>query len=298
MNSNQDYFFYLKKTTVLYVEDDDSIREELEYFLGKKVQKLYVAKNGEEGLNLYKEFKPELIITDIQMPIMNGVKMIKAIKEIDPNVPTVIATAFNDSDFLFEAIKLNVLGYLVKPINLYSLSETLYKISKNIYLEKENKEIYNTLMQYKNIVDERSIISKTDGSGIITYVNEPFEKISGYSKEELIGKPHNIVKHPKMDNKIFKEMWKKIKVEKQSWQGRVKNISKDNKEYFVDLIVKPILDLDGNIKEFISLANDITDLELSKDYFQNLTQKNELNLNETIRMVNSYKEAIDESNII
>jgi PAS domain S-box-containing protein len=298
MNKEQDFFYYLKKTTLLYVEDDDSTREELEFFLQNKVNKLFVAKNGQEGLDTFEKNRPDLIITDIQMPIMNGIQMIKKIKEIDPNVPIVIITAFNDTDYLFEAIKLKVTNYLTKPLNLFSLSETLATIAKNINLEKENKEIYNTLKQYKDIVDERSIISKATKDGIITYVNEPFEKISGYKKEEILGKSHNIVSHPNMDKTIFIDMWKKIKIEKKSWQGRVKNLSKNGNEYFVDLIIKPILDLDGNIQEFISLANDITDLELSKNYFENMTQKSELNLNETIRVVNAYKEAIDESNII
>ena len=298
MNKEQDFFYYLKKITLLYVEDDDSTREELEFFLQNKVNKLFVAKNGQEGLDTFEKNRPDLIITDIQMPIMNGIQMIKKIKEIDPNVPIVIITAFNDTDYLFEAIKLKVTNYLTKPLNLFSLSETLATIAKNVNLEKENKEIYNTLKQYKDIVDERSIISKATKDGIITYVNEPFEKISGYKKEEILGKSHNIVSHPNMDKTIFIDMWKKIKIEKKSWQGRVKNLSKNGNEYFVDLIIKPILDLDGNIQEFISLANDITDLELSKNYFENMTQKSELNLNETIRVVNAYKEAIDESNII
>ena len=95
----------------------------------------------------------------------------------------------------------------------------------------------------------RSIISKTDINGVITYVNEPFEKISGYKKEEILGKSHNIVSHPNMDKTIFIDMWKKIKIEKKSWQGRVKNLSKNGNEYFVDLInqgvrgIKPNLDL-------------------------------------------------------
>lgn len=295
---NSRLFFLFKKTKVLYVEDNDNTREELEYFLERKVERLFVAKNGQEGLDLFKENQPDLIIADIQMPIMNGIKMVEAIKEINSNIPIVFVTAFNDTDYLFEAIKLNVAGYLTKPLNLYALSETLFSISKNIYLEKENKEIYNTLKQYKDIVDERSIISKATIDGIITYINEPFEKISGYTKEEILGKPHSIINHPLMDKTIFKDMWKKIKGEKKSWQGRIKNISKDGREYFVDLIVKPILDLDENILEFISLSNDITDLEISKNYFENLTQKSVSDLNESIRTVNAYKEAIDESNII
>jgi PAS domain S-box-containing protein len=296
--SEKNFFINVKKLSVLYVEDDDNTREELEYFLQNKVKKLYVAKNGQEGFEFFEKYKPDLIITDIQMPIMTGTKMIKLIKEINPNMPIVIITAFNDAENLFEAIKLNVSSYLTKPLNLFSLSEVLSNLAKNINLENENKETLNTLKQYKDIVDERSIISKTDVNGIITYINEPFENISGYKQEELLGKPHNIITHPSINKDIFKEMWKRINFEKKSWQGRLKNIAKDGSEYFVDIIIKPILDLDGNIIEYISLSNDITDLENTKEYFKTQTQKNAFNLTESIRIVNAYKEAINESNII
>jgi PAS domain S-box-containing protein len=289
---------HLKKLNILYVEDDTSTREELEYFFSTKVNKLFVAKNGEEGFNLYKNEKPDIVVTDIQMPVLNGIDMIEKIRNIDNYVPIVVITAFSDTDYLFKAIKLNVNHYLTKPLNLISLVDILAKLSKNISLEKDNKEILNTLKQYKDIVDERSIISKSNLEGIITYVNEPFEKISGYTKDELIGKPHNIVAHPDTKISIVKELWKRIKIEKRLWQGRIKNLAKDGSEYYVDIIIKPILDLDGNIIEFISLSNDITDLEKSKEYFKEQHQKGEINLGESIRIANSYKEAIDESNII
>lgn len=298
MNDDKDFFRYLKKLSLLYVEDDENTREELEYFLQNKVKNLYVAKNGQEGFDLFEKHQPDLIITDIQMPVMTGTKMIKLIKQINSTIPIVIITAFNDTDYLFEAIKLNVTNYLTKPLNLFALSEVLANIAKNINLENENKEIYNSLKQYKDIVDERSIISKTDINGIITYINEPFEKISGYKKEELLGKPHSIITHPAINKNIFKKMWKKINIEKRSWQGRLKNITKEGNEYFVDIIIKPILDLDGNIIEYISLSNDITDLETTKEYFKAQTQKSAFNLTESIRIVNAYKEAINESNII
>ncbi len=298
MSDNKDFFKYLKKLSLLYVEDDLNTSEELEYFLQNKVKKLHIAKNGQEGLDLFEKYQPDLIITDIQMPIMTGIKMIKLIKQKNPNIPIIIITAFNDTDYLFEAIKLNVTNYLTKPLNLFALSDVLSNISKNINLENENKEIYNTLKQYKDIVDERSIISKTDKNGIITYVNDPFEKISGYKKEELLGKSHSIITHPSINKDVFKKMWKKINIDKKSWQGRLRNISKEGNEYFVDIIIKPILDLDGNIVEYISLSNDITDLETTKEYFKTQTQKNALNLTESIRIVNAYKEAINESNII
>ncbi len=288
----------LKDLTVLYVEDDPNTREELEYFLASKVQKLYVAENGKTGYEEFCNNQPDLIITDIQMPVLNGIEMIEKIREENNDIPIIVITAFNDTDYLFKAIKLNVTHYLTKPLNLISLVDTLSKISKNIKLEKDNKEILNSLKQYKDIVDERSIISKSDLSGIITYVNVPFEKISGYRKEELIGKPHSIIAHPDTDIETVKELWKRIKVEKRLWQGRLKNLSKDGSIYYVDIIIKPILDLDGNIIEFISLSNDITDLENSKEYFKEQTQRSAFNVSESIRIANSYKEAINESNII
>ena len=295
---------YAKDISILFVEDDKEISKEMELLLKEIFTEIKVAFDGIQAIEQYNNYYkvnncyPDIIITDIQMPVLNGIKMIKEIKEKNPHIPVVIITAFNDTDYLFEAIKLNVTNYLTKPLDLYNLSDTLIKISKNINLENENREIYNTLKQYKDIVDERSIISKATKDGVITYVNEPFEKISGYKKEEVIGKYHNIISHPTMDKKIFEEMWDQIKIKKQSWQGRIKNISKDGKTYFVDSIIKPILDLDGNILEFISLANDITDLESTKEYFKEQTQKSAYSLSESIRIVNAYKEAINESNII
>ena len=113
MSENEDFFKHLKKLSLLYVEDDENTREELEYFLQHKVKNLYIAKNGQEGLELFEKYQPDLIVTDIQMPIMTGIKMVKLIKQINPNIPIVIITAYNDSENLFDAIKLNVTNYLL-----------------------------------------------------------------------------------------------------------------------------------------------------------------------------------------
>jgi YesN/AraC family two-component response regulator len=158
----QDIFKYIKKITVLYVEDDDATREEVSYFLESKVSKLYVAKNGEEGLAQYKEMAPDLVITDINMPKLSGIQMSSLIKELDPEARIIIITAFNHTDHLFDAIKLNVNDYITKPLDIKQLIKIMAKIARNTYLEKENKEINNTLQQYKDVIDERSIISKTD----------------------------------------------------------------------------------------------------------------------------------------
>lgn len=123
-----------------------------------------------------------------------------------------------------------------------------------IALENANKK----LQDYIKIVDENVITSQTDTKGIITYVSEAFCKISGYSKEELIGKPHNIVRHPDMPKAVFKELWETIKSGK-TWEGEIKNLKKEGGCYWVYSVVSPIIGSDGNIEKYTSIRQNITD---------------------------------------
>ncbi len=287
----------IKKIKVLYVEDDANTRAELEYILKSKVFELYVAEDGEEGFRLYKKNIPDLVITDIQMPKLNGIQMSKLIKDYNPDAKIVIISAFNESNYLLEAIKLNINSYIQKPLDIKQLFHEMGKLAKNINLEKEKDELYNTLNQYRNIVDERSIVSKTDRNGVITYVNKPFEKISGYSSEELIGNTHSLIKHEDTNVEVYEDMWDTL-ISKDMWTGIIKNKKKNGDGYIVDTLIKPILDVNGDIEEYIALTYDITDLERSKEYFKNQTLKATSNLKESIRVSKLYKDAINQSNMI
>lgn len=287
----------MKNITILYVEDNEATREEIVYFLENKVKKLFVAKNGEEGLLLYKENCPDLILSDIQMPKLNGIDMCKLIKDFNPNARIILLTAFSDSEYLFEAIKLGVESYNTKPINIKDLVKNIVNVAKVINLENEKNEIYNTLTQYKDVVDERSIVSKTDINGVITYINDTFEKLSGFTKDELIGNTHSLLKHEDNPSSLFKNMWETI-LAKNVWQDIVKIRRKNGEESILDTIIKPIIDTDGKIVEFIALRNDITDLERSKEFFQKQSIVASNDLKESIRVANAYKAAIEETNII
>ena len=83
------------------------------------------------------------------------------------------------------------------------------------------------------------IISETDLRGVITFANRKFVEISGYSKAELLGKPHNIIRHPDMPKAAFKELWDTIQQDKE-WHGLVKNLRKDGRYYWVDTFIKPV----------------------------------------------------------
>lgn len=130
----------------------------------------------------------------------------------------------------------------------------------NLPINKEFKQaIKHTqlLKEYKKAVDYSTIVSISDKRGYITYVNDTFVKISGYSREELIGKPHNIIRHPDSPSEVFKVLWKTI-LNKKPWHGIIKNRSKDGSTYYVDSSITPILDNNGEIKQFIAIRHDIT----------------------------------------
>jgi len=121
-----------------------------------------------------------------------------------------------------------------------------------------NQEI-ELLKEYKKAVDYSTIVSISDEKGIITYVNKAFINVSGYGADELIGRPHNIIRHPENPPEMFQHMWKTIR-DKRVWQGRIKNLAKDGTSYYVDTTITPILDCDGNIVKFLALRHDITKL--------------------------------------
>jgi len=131
------------------------------------------------------------------------------------------------------------------------------------------------LQQYENITNISSIISKSDPHGIITFVNDKFCHISGYTREELLGRSHNIIRHPDMPKSAFKDLWTTIKEEKKTWQGIVKNRAKNGDSYYVKTTIQPILNQSGEIEEFISLHHDITAVMSDKkqlfDYLANNT---------------------------
>jgi len=266
-----------KEFTLLYIEDDAQARTAATSLFSEFFDTLYVGENGEEGLALYHAHQSQIdiIITDITMPRMNGVEMIQSIRQSNTEIAIVVLSAHNETHYFMQTIEAGVDGYLLKPLNTTQLISTLSRVLEKIHLRKENTKNALLLKQYENITNISSIISKTNPNGIITYVNDKFCQISGYTKDELLGHSHNIIRHPDMPKNAFRDLWKTIKEEKRTWQGIVKNRAKNGDSYYVKTTVQPILNPDGEIEEFISLRHDITAIMSDKkqlfDYLANNT---------------------------
>jgi len=243
----------------LYVEDCHKTTETMRMIFNEFFDTVILSSNGEDGLNKFKKNDIDIIITDINMPKLNGIDMIKKIREINNDISIVVISAYNDTNYLTDSIKYQVQGYLFKPIQRKDFTETLNKLKSQI-IEKKNQLAQTRLLEdYKKVIDNCSIISKTNTKGIITYVNDEFCKVSGYSQEELMGKNHNIIRDPNEPSIVFKEMWKRIK-NKETWQGIIKNRSKNGDLYYVKTTIKPIINDIGEIEEFIASRTLITDI--------------------------------------
>jgi len=251
---------YTQDLTLLYVEDNKDAREATIPVFESIFNNIVTAIDGEDGVEKFLTNKIDIIITDINMPKLNGLEMIQKIKTYNDEIPILIISAHNDTKFFIDSIKMGVDGYILKPINVEQFFAILSKAIQKIRLQEDiNKKIL-FLKQYEDVTNQSSIVSKTNTKGILTFVNDEFCRISGYTKEELIGKPHSIIRHPDNPKEIYEQMWDTIKNKKQIWKGIIRNIAKDGRSYYVKMTMKPILDKNNNIVEYIALRDDITEI--------------------------------------
>ncbi len=145
------------------------------------------------------------------------------------------------------------LFYFVSVLSFLSMVVFIYMIIVLLRLLKDEHRL-------RLVMDKYIISSVTDLKGVITDVSQAFCNISGYKKDELIGKNHNIIRHPDMKKEVFAELWRKIK-NGESWYGKVKNRRKDGSFYWVFANIEPLYDSAGNINAYISIRLDISENE-------------------------------------
>jgi diguanylate cyclase (GGDEF)-like protein len=170
-NPNMEQYLLLqeaaKEMRVLYVEDDPLIRHEYIAFLSRFFVEIDSAENGQEGVDAAFTKRYDLIISDYQMPLLNGLEMIDIIKEKYPSQATLLVSAHKDNDILYRSVELGVDGYLFKPIERIQTIDVLYKIVAKIAMEKEN-------LQYKEHLEE--LVVEKSREVLLTYTTD---RISG-----------------------------------------------------------------------------------------------------------------------
>jgi len=150
----------LQQLSILYAEDEVGIRQNIADSLSYYVKEVIEASNGAEAFELYEQKKPDIILSDIHMPILNGIDFVKKVRQTNRDIPIVMITAHTDKKYLLEAVELHMEKYIVKPIELESLFEVLEKCISVLTLN--NEVTLNVDENYKYDYDKKELKYKED----------------------------------------------------------------------------------------------------------------------------------------
>jgi PAS domain S-box-containing protein len=264
---------FAKTMDLLYIVKDKNNEDNNLNFFENFFNKVTYLDDGIKALKEFSNKTYSIVIIDIDIPSINGFDLIKKIKSIDSSIITIIYTNNEDRDSFFKTIELKIDGYLMPPFDENKFFEILKKSIKSI---KDKKENLRVLDQYNELVNKNSIISRTNKNGIITFVNDNFCKTSEYSREELVGKTHNLVRHPENSEEFYTDLWNTIKNKKSEWSGVIKNLSKSGKTYYIKTTIKPILDFNNDIVEYISIRNNVSTVMSDKKHLIDKIESNNL----------------------
>ncbi len=208
INTEEYLLKYAKKYSILYVDDDESYREIMKDILSMFFDNVMMAKDGVEALELYKEFTPKIVITDINMPQMNGLELIEEIQKLNFEVSFIILTGFIENAHLLKALELGINKYLIKPLDKEVFFERLYEsifdleFINQFEVMQEEKELLNLVLELSPVF---TVLEK---DGKIKYINNSFLNFLGYeSYEECIAVNENLYTFIKneMSNVVYQD---------------------------------------------------------------------------------------------
>ena len=256
----------ITKPTILYVEDEDGVRNKLSKLLGHYSSELYIAEDGKVGLELFKQYSPNIIITDIKMPVMDGITMVKTIKEIKPEQHIIFTTAHSESEYLIDAIETHVDSYILKPISFVILKQKLEQLTKQINIEKEllaQQTLTNEITQMLNL------LIVLDKNNDIIYSNKNFLKFFRLSDIEQFNSEYQSISNVFVNYGDF--FYPK---DENNWIDEIQNLDDDqrvvsmiNEESEPQAFVISIKQMEDTLHSII-IFTEITNLTIKKNELQ------------------------------
>lgn len=284
---------YLKSQTVLFVEDEEVAREILAKVLSKMFKNVITASNGLEAYEKFERAslssdKIDLIISDINMPIVNGLDMLENIRKIDNFVPAIFVTARSETSNILRAIDLNVTNYIIKPIQTDVLLKKIADACEKKFISNELNEKKEELENYLEAVDTVASIFKMNDDGKILFANKSLLEISEYSKEEFENLNFSELIHPDVSKESIEKTWEIIR-KNEIWNGNTKFISKNKEAFYLkNTVFKVVKDSKA---EYITIGFSTTKESLEKREFQKKVLKS---IQEFNKKEHSYKKLIEE----
>jgi diguanylate cyclase (GGDEF)-like protein/PAS domain S-box-containing protein len=267
------------KSTILYVEDDESTRDIVTLLVTKKIPDatLIVAENGQAGLDAFMKYLPDIVVTDVKMPVMDGIRMAKEIRELNKEVRIIIITAVSDINRILEAIDIGINHYVLKPIDHSKLVSVIKSCMTCIEQERQVREQLEFFRKLSRAVDQGPVANIiTDTEGTIEFVNPGFTRLTGYTFVEAVGKNMRMLKSGETPQLEYQRLWNTISAGEE-WWGELRNRKKSGELFWVSESISPITDATGKITNFLSRQEDITERKqklesiLQMAYYDSLT---------------------------
>lgn len=253
--------------SLLYVEDERTTREQISRILQRTVTELHVAENGQQGLALYREKRPDIILTDVMMPGMSGLEMAREIRRLERDSQIIMLTAYSDTEYLLDCINLGINHYVQKPVDFALLTEAINDCSSYVLLKRRVRQQETWIQMLSQAVEQAPIpimITATDGS--IDYVNAMFSHLTGYTPDEVLGRNPRLLKSGTTLPETYAELWSTI-TSGREWGGELVNKRKDGSLFWELVKISPLRNAEQQVTGFLKASQDITE---RKQYEDNL----------------------------
>lgn len=255
---------------LLTIDDEESVRSSVAAFFEDCGFNVIQAADGHEGIESIKSIRPDVVITDLRMPNVDGMEVVDAVKKMDDNLPVIVLSGTGVLSDAIDALRRGAWDYLTKPVaDLVELEFVVARCIERARLVQENRNYHENLeLLVKSRTEELRKLSTaveqsansvviTDVNGIIEYVNPKFTAVSGYSSEEAVGQNPRILKSDKQPDSYYSEMWKTLQAGRE-WQGEFCNKTKDGRQFWEICSIAPIKNDAGTITNYVAIKEDIT----------------------------------------
>lgn len=253
----------LKGTRVLIVDDDPLMRAMLAKLVSPHVAEVLLATDGQDGLEKWRSHQPDVVVTDITMPRMNGLAMSEAIKAQDPGSTIIVISASSENEYLRQAIDIGIERYVFKPVDSKLLLDAIAKCARH---RTHLLELEMAKMVFE--VGNEGILV-TDAEPRILTCNPAFSAISGYRPDEVIGQKTSIFSSGLHDAEFYRNMWDALKTHRR-WSGEITNRRKNGETCAQWMSIAAVEGKLGDVKRYVAIVSDITKRKKQEEYIRHL----------------------------
>jgi PAS domain S-box-containing protein len=254
---------------VMVIDNDEALLECYSAILSEAKIIVEAVTEPLKGFNAIDEFKPDVIVVDMYMPQCSGAELVQMIRQDDrwALIPVIFLSAEQNINNQLDAMALGADDFLTKPIHanklVATINATASRARKNVKLHRDLNNIIQENKYQLSALDEHAIVSATDVTGRIIHVNDKLCEISGYTREELLGQNHRVLKSKTHDKAFYKNLWDTIS-SGNIWHGVICNTAKDGSEYWVNSTIVPFINEKGKPYKYVSVRTDVTKLRINE----------------------------------